>query len=382
MNNTPAVSLDLWEAAAAGLMPRAKELIEGGADIDDMKHKCSPLSIAVQRNQVNMCEFLIRSGANISATDKVGKTWNFQPLHHACLLGLVGVARLLCANGADVSANVLTDTPMNYAVRTGSHSNIIEILQLLYENEADISAKGITGKTVLATASGCGKTEVVRWLISKGASVFDSDTYGRGALYYAVKHGHTDIADVLIDNGADVLNVDIHQKNLLHDVADAGALLAVKYLLSKGGIDPSKQDIHGRTPLHNAAISGYIEIVKALFDAGANLNIQDNDGRTAVHWCCLTDVQNFEMLRLLGDLGAELEISDNAGSLPSDVVVQHGHGLDEIMLLNLLEQLMLQQRQRKRWIAFALGNQPGSGEFSHVLGLDPELVRLVLQTQV
>jgi ankyrin repeat protein len=74
------------------------------------------------------------------------------------------------------------------------------------------------------------------------------------------------------------------------------------------------QNEAGKTALHMCAIYNHPEITRMLLDAGADVNIQGNDGSTALHWCAINNRP--EILGLLIDAGADKTISDNEGKLP------------------------------------------------------------------
>eukprot|EP00057_Strongylocentrotus_purpuratus_P014528 XP_011669002.1 PREDICTED: inversin-A-like [Strongylocentrotus purpuratus] len=44
-----------------------------------------------------------------------------------------------------------------------------------------------------------------------------------------------------------------------------------------------EQDCQGKTPLHLAIEGGFSPVIEALIEAGADLNIQCNDGKTCLH---------------------------------------------------------------------------------------------------
>lgn len=44
-----------------------------------------------------------------------------------------------------------------------------------------------------------------------------------------------------------------------------------------------EQDCQGKTPLHLAVEGGFSPVIEALVEAGADLNIQTNDGKTCLH---------------------------------------------------------------------------------------------------
>ena len=77
------------------------------------------------------------------------------------------------------------------------------------------------------------------------------------------------------------------------------------------------QNNNGWTALHWCAVNNHSRIARMLLDAGANLNIQDNYGRTALHRCARWNSP--EIARMLIDAGADKTISDNEGSIPYEL---------------------------------------------------------------
>ncbi len=72
-----------------------------------------------------------------------------------------------------------------------------------------------------------------------------------------------------------------------------------------------RDDDNGYAPLHGAVRSGNVEIVRMLIDAGADVNVQDAEGRTPLY---LTS--NEEIARMLIGAGAKLDIQDNWNFTP------------------------------------------------------------------
>ena len=70
--------------------------------------------------------------------------------------------------------------------------------------------------------------------------------------------------------------IDIHTAVLKNDIE------AIKQHITKKSDLNVKESIGGSTPLISAALFGKAEIAKLLIDAGALLNIQNNDGSTAL----------------------------------------------------------------------------------------------------
>ena len=77
------------------------------------------------------------------------------------------------------------------------------------------------------------------------------------------------------------------------------------------GADLNIQDYYGWTALHYCAYYTHPDIARMLIDAGADLNIQNIIGWTALHRCVSSN--HPEIARMLIDAGADLNIQDNAG---------------------------------------------------------------------
>ena len=79
------------------------------------------------------------------------------------------------------------------------------------------------------------------------------------------------------------------------------------------------QNDRGRTALHICATWNHPEIARMIIDAGADVNIQNNDGWTALHRCAYWN--HPEIARMLVDAGADKTIPDNRGRLPYDLTI-------------------------------------------------------------
>ena len=81
---------------------------------------------------------------------------------------------------------------------------------------------------------------------------------------------------------------------------------------------------HGRTSLHLAALNNRLDIVKCLKNAGANIHVKDNTGRTPLHMASVRVVpriraQDLEIVKYLVEAGATLEAKDNRGDTSLDI---------------------------------------------------------------
>ena len=155
---------------------------------------------------------------------------------------------MLLAYGADINvyADNPTHTPLNVAVVQGftdivrillsegaaavyrNNANLISIL-LAYGADAEAAESGFLGWTPLIVATVEGFIDVVRLLLTEGASVSGTDPIGNTALYHATTHSQGAIVDVLLAHGA----------------------------------SPDVPNDVGRTPLHAAASHYHIALIRA-----------------------------------------------------------------------------------------------------------------------
>ncbi len=70
------------------------------------------------------------------------------------------------------------------------------------------------------------------------------------------------------------------------------------------------------TPLMAATVKGYASIVKALLEKGANPNISDANGTTALHYATMFQLE--DIVKMLVDANADTTSKDNRGNSPLD----------------------------------------------------------------
>lgn len=212
-----------------------------------------------------------KAAALLKAKDDHG----FTALHFSVQRGHTEAFLLLIAAGADLHA------------RTASNKNLLHIAAEL--NQPDILllviAQGLTpdarltdgNDSPLAVAAARGMTANVRVLLEAGADVND-----RKALIAAIRHNHHEIAEMLLKNGADVnTSDDYYQYTLMHFVASNGNMRLFNTLRANPSLELNTKSKDGSTPLHLAAYNGYVPLVEALLAAGAETEIENNEGLTA-----------------------------------------------------------------------------------------------------
>ncbi|KAJ8934306.1 hypothetical protein NQ318_004607, partial [Aromia moschata] len=186
------------------------------------------------------------------------------------------VVMFLVSRGASVDLkNSYGCTALHEAAFRGR----LDIVQYLIEEKAEINAKDAHGSTPLH--SECLHLELMKFLVDNGADVNETDVEGRTPLHIAAKCGDVELFKYLELNGADAQARDEDGRSPLHYATCPGSLGVLAHLLETYDVD--LVDHSGETALYVAVKRGHLDVVKFLVSRGANVNIKNNDGRTALH---------------------------------------------------------------------------------------------------
>lgn len=161
-------------------------------------------------------------------------------------------------------------------------------------------------------AAAIGQTERVKELLDEDARRLDSfSTEGFAAVALAAHFGHRETTQFLIDEGADVNVIARHplQVTPLHAALFGRQIKTARLLIDHGADLNLKRGGSGWpragwTALHYAAGFGYIELIELMIARGADLNVLDDEGRTALK-VAIEEKQD-EAAALLRERGARL----------------------------------------------------------------------------
>ena len=265
------------------------------------------VAAAAERRDAVALRALLAASADVDARQPDGAA----ALHWAAHWNDVDAARLLVAAGADVNAaNDLGVTPLALAALNAGAA----MADVLLRAGADPDAVRPGGETVLMTAARTGNPDLIRALVAAGAAVRGAAHFrAQTPLMWAASEGHADVARVLIDAGADVGARSAHGATALLLAARNGDVETARVLLDAGAdvnaaephlpfdarVDVEESQTSGRTPLlvasaSLAATSGWeyrLDVQPSthealalfLLERGADPNVPDSIGRTALH---------------------------------------------------------------------------------------------------
>ena len=132
---------------------------------------------------------LLDHNADPNLEDAHASGWHETPLSASAVSGSIEMARLLLSRNADVNAYTNGSTALICAA-TGSKATVAPMMAFLLQNNASVDATSASGWTAIMSAAQHGETEVIRLLLSHGASVEIEDPEGRTAASIALEAKH------------------------------------------------------------------------------------------------------------------------------------------------------------------------------------------------
>ena len=195
-------------AAEYGQLSMAKLLVEAGADLAIQNASGrTALQEAIRDGGDLVAKYLIDAGAPLNLTDDEGWT----PLHQAAHDGRTDLVRLLLDKGLDLEAVVKDQnlwgwkqwgraTPLILAV----DASRVQTVQYLVSCGSNIKAESIGGDQSIHIACWRGSLPIVKILLDAGIDIETRDSvHNETPLLKAASTGKTDIVLYLLEKGAD-----------------------------------------------------------------------------------------------------------------------------------------------------------------------------------
>ncbi len=242
----------------------------------------SALVTAAKEGDLRAVRAAISKRVNVNEPARDGSTALLWAVYHS---DIDMTKALLAAGARPDTPNRYGVTPLIQASRTGD----TPLIDVLLKSGAKATLAHPDGETALMAAARTGRLDAVRLLIEANSDVNATTYQDETALMWAAAEGHADVVTTLLGAKADanrktrVTTLDT-RKNADHPT---GAFTALMYAVRNG---------------HEAA-------ARALAKGGADLNMTNGDGATALIVAIVND--RFDLAGTLVDLGANA----NDGSL-------------------------------------------------------------------
>ncbi|GAB9464964.1 Tkl protein kinase [Globisporangium polare] len=257
----------------------------------------TPLHLAAANDHEGAVRFLVdvvtarerdsEEGANEGATIDVPGPRGQTPLILAAENGSLSAVKALVAAGASVNAR--TGSGLT-ALIGAAYVGEIEIVRVLCENGADVNLATNTGVTPLHAAAEYGHVSLVEYLLEERQAAANFTWTGVSSILAGpVMNGHLTVIFVLVAHGAQFEYTGGQWLSPLHLAAQYKQLGAVQLLLLATGMDVNAMNDNPEdgvemrsTPLMVAAHRGYLDIVRSLCEKGADVELRDQEGRSAL----------------------------------------------------------------------------------------------------
>ena len=245
----------------------------------------TPLHCAASDGKTNAARFLLEK-VSVDPNLTEGRGWT--PLHNAAYAGHAATTKLLleCPGVIANLGDLANWTALHFAAgknRLAAVSTFIECVPPPHLKPL-LDQRSSSGVTAIHRAAGRGLVDMIKLLLSAGATASTVDSAGLSPLGHAAANGHVSVVQVLLKVASPAV-VDSSGWNALHHAADHGHHDVVKCLLTETSLDIELRDTDGWTALHCAAYAGRSVVVQMLLGAKADPNAVDNEnGWSPVHY--------------------------------------------------------------------------------------------------
>ncbi|WLV25279.1 ankyrin repeat domain-containing protein [Aciduricibacillus chroicocephali] len=187
------------------------------------------------------------------------------------------------------------------AVKDGNPELVRSILE---SADYQVDEKNGKGETPLLIAVHNNSVKISKMLIDHGADINEQDDILDSPYLYAGALGRTEILKYMLEKATpDETKFNRYGGNAIIPAAEKGHLENVKLLLEKSKSDVNHQNDFGYTALIEAVAltdgsTVYQDIVQVLLDGGANPNLKDNNGKTALDYAQELNYTEMEQILL------------------------------------------------------------------------------------
>lgn len=271
----------LQVCAELGIERFVRELVLRGADVNKSTNKTLPaLLYALRGDHKEVVEFLLNRGARRDVADVGGKN----ALMYAATYGTLDILRLVYRG--DQSELKVRDRKGKTAVLHAASHGRTEAIDFLIYKGSDIDDVDQAGNNCLMLAAAMGSAASVVSLIDKHHCRLELVNSSQlTALSCAAANDRVETVRALLYRGANRYHADADEKTpLVHTISGSGKNIDRKVDVIDALLDgqPSVGNLESARCLTLAALAGQNQILRKLLEHGANVQAQDESGKTAL----------------------------------------------------------------------------------------------------
>lgn len=264
---------------------QVKKLIDSGDG-----YGRTALHVASSEGYSTIIEELLKNGAALDAKDGYDRT----ALHLAALNNQVEIIQQLKSSGLEVSVrDNFGRSPLHLAALFNNIAAINKLLEI-GANQEEMDGYN---RTPLHLAASNNNIDAVGKLLEVGANPRAIDTYNRTAMHLAIKNDAVETIKKFLEHDVNMMIIDNRMNTLLHLATKYNSINTLEFLCSNKELNVNVQNEYGSTPLHNAAFNGDTTAISILLKSGADITVQDSDGRIPLY---LTIKRNDELIEVFG----------------------------------------------------------------------------------
>uniref|UniRef100_A0A8C6TYZ8 E3 ubiquitin-protein ligase MIB2 n=1 Tax=Neogobius melanostomus TaxID=47308 RepID=A0A8C6TYZ8_9GOBI len=269
--------------AAHGSASKVRELLQKYPDKVDIKNQGkTALQVASHQGHMEVVKALLQANSSIEIKDEDGDT----ALHYTAFGNQAEVARLLLSKGANV--NMLNNS-MCTALHIAVNKGFSDVVRVLTEHSTDVNLQDSYGDTPLHDAIAKDFRNIIEALVVVPSIDFSQQNHrGFNLLHHAALKGNKLATEKILARARQLVDVKKEDGfSALHLAALNNHREVAEILVKEGRCDMNIRNNRNQTPLQLAVTQGHTELVELLVSEGADVNMEDEDGDTAMHTALL-----------------------------------------------------------------------------------------------
>ncbi|KAM6929251.1 E3 ubiquitin-protein ligase MIB2 isoform 2-T2 [Lycodopsis pacificus] len=265
--------------AAHGSANKVRELVLKYPDKVDIKNQGkTALQVAAHQGHMEVVKALLQANSSIEVKDEDGDT----ALHYTAFGNQAEITRLLLSKGANVN---LLNNSMCTALHIAVNKGFTDVVRVLTEHSADVNLQDSYGDTPLHDAIAKDFRNIIEILVLVPNIDFTQQNHrGFNLLHHAALKGNKLATEKILGRARQLVDVkkedgfsSLHLASL-NNHRDVGEIL-----VKEGRCDINIRNNRNQTALQLAVTQGHTDLVQLLVSEGADVNMEDEDGDTAMH---------------------------------------------------------------------------------------------------